>query len=119
MRYVNEDRVPESYAVTLMLIRRVMRSRQIHSHSSGLMARVNADRCDRRLIGGSRVLKSRKSLDNLMRQNTTAAGTGAITTIKTNFGANDIVFGQGFPSRGDHRREIRPHHHRSGRSLLC
>lgn len=58
------------------------------------MACVNADRCDRRLIDESRVLKSRKSLGNSMRRNATIAGTGTITSIKTNFGANDIVFGR-------------------------
>lgn len=56
------------------------------------MARVNVDQCERRLIGETHVLKPRKSLDNSMRQNRPRR-TAAITTIKTNFGANGNVSG--------------------------
>lgn len=37
MRYVNEDPVPGSYAVTLILTRREMRSEKIHPRPSGVL----------------------------------------------------------------------------------
>jgi len=88
MRYVNEDWVPGFY-VTLMLTRRMMRSTKIHSRSSGLWWHVNANRCDRQLIDES--IKTLTS-HSIIRECDYFGYRYAIIMIKTNFGANDIVF---------------------------
>lgn len=90
MRYVNEGQLPGILCGNLDAnASRDAIGKDIFSFERSLMARVNADRCDRRLRGESRVLKSRESLDNSTRQNATIAGTAAITSIRSNFGAND------------------------------